>query len=103
MLSNDYGTCGRNIITARIDGHEEYDVFNTTIQPVLSKGIRMLQESAIVFIKLDTGGTQMVPIPYVSAKNACHPIQQGSPLFNKQDTHSDFVVMEDESGGGVYN
>ena len=99
VLSSDNGTCGRNIITARIEAHEEYDLFNTTIQPVLSKGISMLQESAIVFIKLDTGGTQMVPIPYISARNACHPTQPGSPLFEKQDTHSDFVVTEGDFRG----
>ena len=62
ILSHDDCTAGAVFITARIEEHENYELFDKSISPTLNDGISRLQETAflIVYTKV---GRQIVPVP----------------------------------------
>ena len=68
VLSKDKCTAGTVIITARINEHESYELFDKTISPILNAGITRLQETAFIVMS-STCGSEVISIPYLVAKN----------------------------------
>lgn len=93
-MSEDTGTCGNVLITARIEEHEDYKLFDTTIMAKLSAGISRLQSSAFVFVKTNTGIFEVVPVPYRAALNAPHPFLRRRPFFRSTENHNEFVFPD---------
>ena len=91
VLSKDDCTAGTVMLTARIKAHENYDLFNSTINPILSAGVTRLQETAFLVLYTRVGN-QIIPVPFTAATGSENPINPQKPLFENTRSHSDFVV-----------
>ena len=96
ILSDNTGTYGDVIMTARLEEHGNNSLFDSTTSLILFAGISRLQTSAFIFIKASPRMTEVVPVPYTAALRAPHPIIQNKFMFDTTKTHSDFICLDSE-------
>ena len=99
IFSADDTTCGRNSIVVCLNEHEDYDLFNLTIQSVLNHGIELLQLSATMFIHVHDRPYKFVRVPYKAALKTIQPLHRQRTLFNLEEAHSEFVVDASDQDG----
>lgn len=92
VLSTNTGTSGNVIITARIEEHEGYPLFDSTIMPILSAGITRLQATAFIFIRTSSDSSDVIPVPYKATLQAPHPFLEGMNIYDTTSSHPEFVV-----------
>ena len=96
VLAKDRCTAGTVVITARILEHKNFDLFGRTISPILNAGISRLQDTACIVVQ-SVFEPQVIPVPYMAAKNSRHPVDLSQPLFPNMKSHSDFVVTSTDT------
>ena len=102
-MCDDKCTCGDVFITRRIEEHENYNLFNSTIYLVLSNGISWLQDTSFIFLKLFTGNCQVIPVPYNAVLNALHPLDPNIQFLADNYTHKNYLYSNSNNNNNNNN